>query len=218
MAGGVRLPTTRMRGRANPALARRAARLKLLADMAGGLLVADEPDDVLRPFVTAAKDLLGLDICFSYVADDATRRLRLGWVHGVSDRLARELNAIDYGNRLCGVVAETRKRLVLDHVQLTTEPQLKAARDAGLRAYAGFPLIGAAASFWACWASAAAGGRASTPRICTCWRRWRPIWPWCGKGCASPPTSAPVRPGPAPCSSRRRWGSCWSAWMAAGNG
>ncbi|MEW5729891.1 MAG: ATP-binding protein [Pseudomonadota bacterium] len=124
----------------------RSARLALLAEMAGKLLGEGDPDAVLRVLMARAPEDLGLDVCLSYAADDGCEVLRATFAAGLSEAALSTVECVPYGSGLCGQVARGRQPLVLGDLVYSDAPEAQAMRRAGVRAYAGFPLLTRGAS------------------------------------------------------------------------
>ena len=73
------------RRRAEEALRRRSRKLELLSGAAAGLLSAGDPDEVLRPLFRSLAEEFGLDVAFSFVADEGGGGLRLASCFGVPE-------------------------------------------------------------------------------------------------------------------------------------
>lgn len=124
----------------------RSTRLALLAEMAGKLLGEGDPDAVLRVLMARAPEDLALDVCLSYAADDGGQMLRATFATGLSEAALATVERVPYGGGLCGRVARGRQPVVLADLVYSDAPEAQAMRRAGIRAYAGFPLLTRGAS------------------------------------------------------------------------
>lgn len=129
------------RRRAEDALRERARRLQLLSDTAAGLLSATDPDEVLEPVFRSLSEEFGLDVSFSFVVEEGGEGLRLASCFGVPEEERAELARLEFGQAVCGTVAETRRVMHLSDVQNSTGPVAAVIRRLGVRAYACFPLV-----------------------------------------------------------------------------
>lgn len=120
----------------------RELRLQLLAQASGALLSADDPDAVIDTIVTAGADVLGIDQSYSYALSPDGEHLKLTHGIGLTDDVRDALREVSFDIPLCGIVAGTREPLIVPDLQATTEPRYALGRDAGIKAYAGFPIGG----------------------------------------------------------------------------
>ncbi len=118
----------------------REQRFQLLAQASEGLLEAERPDAGLNAVLEASARQVGFDQSYSYVLTPDGRHLRLSHSVGLSAEMQEALQCVSFDGPLCGIVAETRRPLVLEHLLESTEPQYSPGRAAGLNAYAGYPV------------------------------------------------------------------------------
>jgi signal transduction histidine kinase/CheY-like chemotaxis protein len=59
---------------------------------------------------------------------------------GLTPEQAQRMHTVVSADSLCGIVAEQRRHLVLNHLQSSALPQARLLQQAGARCYAGFPL------------------------------------------------------------------------------
>jgi len=120
----------------------REQRLDLLARASAGLLSSDDPDKVLQEILSSGAETLGYDQSYSYLLNDDCTRMRLLQSSGVEEDVRGWLaDACPADVPLCGLVAQQRAPLVLDHIQQSTDPRTEISRRKGSRAYAGFPVM-----------------------------------------------------------------------------
>ena len=131
------------RRRAEEALRRRSRKLELLSEAAAGLLSAGDPDEVLRPLFRALAEELGLDVAFSFVADEGAEGLRVASCFGVPQEVEAGLAGFAFAQAVCGRVAQTRRAMCVADVQASGDPTVRLIKDLGVRAYACFPLLAA---------------------------------------------------------------------------
>ncbi|WP_246775563.1 GAF domain-containing protein [Methylobacterium aquaticum] len=118
-----------------------ARRLDLLAKASSALVSATDPAAVLEPILAMGTQALGFDLCFIYDVDPEGRHLRLIQSVGTTDEQRAVLSCVDLDLPLCGIVVRTRRPLVLEAVQASTEPRYALAREAGFDAFAGYPIM-----------------------------------------------------------------------------
>lgn len=126
---------------AQSATARQTERLALLAEAASGLISGRDPDEVVRDLFRAAAERLGIETCFHFALGNDERSLRLESHIGISPELARELAHLDFGEAVCGRVAETRTAAHFEDVQSSQDRAVWAIKPLGIRAYSCHPLL-----------------------------------------------------------------------------
>jgi PAS domain S-box-containing protein len=122
---------------------RRQQRLALLAEISAGLLESDDPNVVLGPILEQSTDLLGFDESYNYVLTPDCEHLHLTHSVGASEEVRATLDNASFDLPICGVVAQTRKSLIIEHLQQTTEPRYEMGRARGYNAFAAFPVMSA---------------------------------------------------------------------------
>jgi PAS domain S-box-containing protein len=127
--------------RAEEALRARERRLRLLADMAAGLLAATDPDEVLGPVFRSLSQEFGLDISFSYVVDGERGGLRLASCFGVPEESRAGLDRLAIGEGVCGAAARERRPVHVADIQGSGDPRAAFVRGLGVRVCAAFPLL-----------------------------------------------------------------------------
>jgi PAS domain S-box-containing protein len=126
---------------AQTATASQNERLALLAEAASGLISGRDPDEVVRDLFRVAAERLGIETCFHFALGDDERSLRLESYIGISPDLARELVRLEFGEAVCGRVAETRRAAHLEVVQASHDPAVSTIKPLGIRAYSCHPLV-----------------------------------------------------------------------------
>ncbi len=84
---------------------------------------------MLEPILAMGTQALGFDLCFIYDVDPEGRHLRLVQSVGTTDEQRAVLSCVDLDLPLCGLVVRTRRPLVLEAVQASTEPRYALARE-----------------------------------------------------------------------------------------
>jgi PAS domain S-box-containing protein len=116
-------------------------RMRLLAEAAEVLLYADDPDAMLRTLFARIGPHLGLDAYFNFMVDDTGDALRLASCVGVPDETARSIARLEFGQAVCGTVAQHHRPIVATRIQESDDPKVQLVRSFGLRAYACHPLM-----------------------------------------------------------------------------
>jgi two-component system, sensor histidine kinase len=136
------LRDTSDRQRARVGLQMRSLRLRLLGEMAAGLLEAERPEDVLSRFVDSAGAELGIDVCFAYDADARSQTLSAIFLHGIAEEDRAERAAVACDETICGAVVQARMPVIREGLLGADGGDASDdARRLGLRACAAFPLL-----------------------------------------------------------------------------
>lgn len=120
---------------------RQEQRLGLLAQIAAGLLAAQDPDAVLAPVLENSSELLGFDESYSYVLTPDCEHLRMTHSVGASESTRNAFARVRLDVPICGIVAQTRTPLIIKNLQQTTEPRYEVGRAGGYKAFAAFPVL-----------------------------------------------------------------------------
>ncbi|HVK68916.1 MAG TPA: GAF domain-containing protein, partial [Polyangium sp.] len=115
--------------------------LGLLAKAAGRLVLSDEPVELLGPMFAELGAELGVELYFNYMTGHTPETLELESSGGLTDELRQRYHVLNFGEYLCGTVAETGKPLILEDLQHSTFPGSGPLKAFGAQVYAGYPLI-----------------------------------------------------------------------------
>lgn len=122
-------------------LVQRNRQLELLERTSYRLLVDDGPEDeMLTTIFASIANLLGVESWYHYRPIEA-RLLGLQIAEGIGDAERRLFGTMKFGDLLCGRVAETRERLIIEDLQNCIHLGANVLREAGATSYAGFPLV-----------------------------------------------------------------------------
>ena len=113
--------------------------LELIAATANDLLTDSEPKDFLNRLFHRLKDLCRIEVCFSYWVEGG--RLKLAFCTGVPEEVCREIEWLDFGQAVCGTVAEEKRRITAEDIQNTSNAATALVRSLGIQAYCCHPLI-----------------------------------------------------------------------------
>ncbi len=114
-------------------------RLRLLSEAAAIILHAPDANALMQTLFARMGPAIGADVCLNYLANDAGDGLRLVASAGVLEGAVPP--RLGFGEILCGTAALQRRPVVVAHLQESEEPEARAYRSLGVRAYAGFPLL-----------------------------------------------------------------------------
>lgn len=130
------------RRQADKALRDRNRRLDVLSRISAQLLLADEHDArLLEDVFSAVARTINTEMFFNFVTKDEPRTLHLFTSGGLTENERAHFATIKFGEYLCGTVAERRELRVVENLEATTFPEAAALRRAGVRCYAGLPLV-----------------------------------------------------------------------------
>lgn len=116
-------------------------RLQLLFSTANDLLSSQEPVALIESCFYKLAQQIGLDAYFNYLVEDNSQVMRLGSYKGISTESAQEIQYLEFGEAVCGAVAQQRHPMAFDNVQQSNEPITKLVRSFGINAYYSYPLI-----------------------------------------------------------------------------
>ena len=129
------------RKRAERRLAVQGERSRILADAAGRLLANDDPGSMVSELFRAVADHLGVDTCFNFMVNDEGDALRLDSFSGIPEGEARRIERLEFGEDVCGTVAQQRRAIVATDIQGSGDPKVGVVKGYGIRAYACNPLL-----------------------------------------------------------------------------
>jgi PAS domain S-box-containing protein len=128
------------RRRAEEKSERRTKTLRLLYEAAAGVLGSHEPQRLLDSLFDRLSEHLGLELYFHYRLVPGERCLRLAAFRGVDPAFADSIQSLEFGQAVCGHVAETGEPVIVDNVDQTNTAMTGLIRRMGVTAYACFPL------------------------------------------------------------------------------
>ena len=117
--------------------------LHLLYETTRDLLATEQPMQLMSNLFNKLCAQLELHYYYNYMVEEKDNRLMLHLKNyeGISNQAAESLAWIEFGQYLCGLVAQERRQIVLDQTQISTHPNAQLAYSIGITAYAGQPLI-----------------------------------------------------------------------------
>jgi PAS domain S-box-containing protein len=117
------------------------ARFKLLSEMSGRLLAAEDPQETLSDLCRAVKEHLDCQACFQFLVDEESGRLYLSACSGIPEQEACKIEWLDYGMAVSGCAARDRVRIVVEDILNVSAPRTELVKSYGIQAYACHPLI-----------------------------------------------------------------------------
>jgi PAS domain S-box-containing protein len=129
------------RKRAELELRTHTARQQLLSKTMDQLLRVDDPADVMQDIFTSLQTSVGVDTFLDYDVTPDESGIRMSSWAGIPDEALEPLLFLKFGEALCGTSAVSRKPVIVDHLQSSTDPKASRMQAVGSTAYACFPLI-----------------------------------------------------------------------------
>jgi PAS domain S-box-containing protein len=117
------------------------ARLRFLWESANALLESDRPSEFLERIYERLAVLLGFDLYIHYAAVPGSEQLTLVECRGLTDEQCRSIRQLRFEQAICGQVAATRKFMVVEDVQASTDERTALIRSMGIGRYVSFPLL-----------------------------------------------------------------------------
>ena len=117
-------------------------RLQLLFDTANELLSSQQPVALIESLFSKLSEQIGLDLYFNYLIEENSQVLHLASSKGISQKQVTEIQSLDLGQGICGTVAQERRAMAVNNVQLSTDPKTEIIRSLGITAYYSYPLVG----------------------------------------------------------------------------
>lgn len=118
---------------------KRGQRLSLLAQGAALLLAADDAATMIRDMFALLERPFALDTCFFYACGD--NDLRLVAAMGLPPEIEQQAGRLEYGQTICGIVAQTHEAVHLSRIQDLDNPDAAFLKAIGLQTYLSSPLM-----------------------------------------------------------------------------
>lgn len=116
-------------------------RQALLSEAAAELLAGANPIARLDIFFQRVSESLGLEVYVQYNVSADGSHLELGKLAGFPEKYHKVLARLEFGQAVCGTVAQTRRPMYVDDVQHSTQRTTRLIRKLGIGTYACHPLI-----------------------------------------------------------------------------
>jgi signal transduction histidine kinase/DNA-binding response OmpR family regulator len=126
---------------AEEALRASEQRFKLLSEISGRLLEAEDPQTVVNDLCTHVMHHLDCHAFFNFLAEEGAGRLRLNAWAGIPEEEARKIERLDYGVAVCGCVARDGVRIIAQDILNTPDPRTELVKSCGIQAYCCHPLM-----------------------------------------------------------------------------
>ncbi|HLP91616.1 MAG TPA: PAS domain S-box protein [Nostocaceae cyanobacterium] len=115
-------------------------KLQLLFNTANNLLSPQQPKDLINQVFQTLAAQVGLDLYFNYVVEH-NNYLRLVSYTGISEELAQSIELLEFEQAICGIVAKEKRFMVLENLQISTEPKTEILRLNQIQAFYSYPLM-----------------------------------------------------------------------------
>jgi len=128
--------------RSEEALQHSLRRFELLADTAGKLLRASEPQKAVESVCRSVMEYLDCQAFFNFLVNEEAGKLHLNACTGIPGEEARRIEWLDYGIAVCGCAARDGERIVAEYIPTTPDERTELVKSYGIKAYACHPLLG----------------------------------------------------------------------------
>lgn len=115
----------------------------ILRETAALLLKGEDPDRTVLPKLyraLSAERIVDASLGF-VVTDQESTTMKLGFVQGLPEDVVQRCLTLDFGQAICGTVAQTRLPIHATNIQKSLDPLSELVRSAGMTAYACQPLV-----------------------------------------------------------------------------
>ncbi|UBF23819.1 response regulator [Kovacikia minuta CCNUW1] len=122
-------------------LRERNQRLDWLYETTRDLLSSNQPLMLISSLFEKLKEPLELDVYLNYLINDDCNQLHLASYGGISESVAQQIEWLEYGQAVCGTVAQQRDQIICATISISSDPKAELIRSLGITAYACQPLI-----------------------------------------------------------------------------
>jgi PAS domain S-box-containing protein len=129
------------RKQAEEEIRRAATRFEILSDTASKLLESKNPQQIINSLCSRVMEYLDCHIFVNYLVDEQAHRLHLNTTGGLPEKMARDIEWLDFGQAICGRVAQEGKRIVAENIQESCDARADLVRSVGIKAYACHPIL-----------------------------------------------------------------------------
>ncbi|HEY6085335.1 MAG TPA: response regulator [Nitrospira sp.] len=129
------------RKRAELELRNHILRQQLLSETMDKLLHVEDPAAVIQSIFGSLRSTLDLDSFLDYDVTPGGDGIVLTAWSGIPDDVLEPLTLLKFPQTMCGSSVESRRPVVIDHLQACTDPRASRIQAVGSTVYACFPLI-----------------------------------------------------------------------------
>ena len=130
-----------LRKQAEDSAAKRTERMRLLSETLGQLLSARDPETIVRELFPKVAAHLNVDAYLKYLVDETGQALRLHSWAGLPEDAVRSFQRLEFGQAICGRVAQLREAIIADDIQETGYENAALVRNLGIQTFACHPLM-----------------------------------------------------------------------------
>lgn len=118
-------------------------RFQALYDTTSDLLATEQPLTLMHNLFSKLSTQLDLDYYYNYMVEEKDDRpmLHLRNYGGISEATAQAIEWLEFGEYLCGIIAQEQQQIILNQDQISNHPNKQLSHMPGITAYAGQPLI-----------------------------------------------------------------------------
>ncbi len=113
---------------------------QILSEVAEELLASNQPRVIVERLCRRVMDFLDCQVFFNHLIDETHEKLQLNAYAGITVEMAQSLEWLNYGEAICGCVAQVGCRVIAERIQETSDPRTVLVKAFGIRAYACHPL------------------------------------------------------------------------------
>ncbi len=127
--------------RSEEVIRKAAAQFEILSDTAAKLLESKNPQQIINSLCERVMAHLDCHIFVNYLVEEEARRLHLNACGGLPEKMAADIEWLDFGQAICGRVAAEGQRIVAENIQESCDARADLVRSVGIRAYACHPIL-----------------------------------------------------------------------------
>ena len=112
-----------------------------MSGTAAKLLESKQPQQIVNFLCSRVMEYLDCHIFVNYLVDEQAHRLHLNSSGGLPEKMAKDIEWLDFGQAICGRVAQEGKSIVAENIQESCDARADLVRSVGIRAYACHPIM-----------------------------------------------------------------------------
>lgn len=116
-------------------------KLSILMEISKGMMQFNEPKEMLDTLFERLSSLLDLDYYFNYLIDSPKEQIRLMNYHGISKETAKSIEYLQFGEAVCGTVAQLRERIIAENIDSSSDSKVQLIKGWNIKAYICHPLF-----------------------------------------------------------------------------
>ncbi len=116
-------------------------RQALLAQVAERLLKTEDPQTIVGDLCGLVMAHLDCQVFFNYLVEEPGKTMQLNACAGIPAKTAAEIRRLDFGEAICGCVAQASRRIIAEDIQGDDDPRSRLVRSFGTQAYCCHPLM-----------------------------------------------------------------------------